>query len=236
MDTPWHAFWTYVVFHRKNWWTKAVIASALPDAPFFISSAYFFVRDGVNIKTWVLAYQHPWVKPFGFFSHSLVISALGLVVAFFLGKRYLYPYFYGWIFHIFTDLLTHVSDAQPVFWPLSDTRFPGPISYWEPNYHSRELGIANLVVSSVFAIYLVLTKSWRSPNHPTGQIVLFGFLFVYILGGGILMFQLGWTSVETLILHLISGGLFFFIAIMSIVSKSFYNFSKANTGVNLTRS
>ncbi len=131
MDTPWHAFWTYAVTHKKDWWTKAVVASALPDAPFFIPLIYFFLRDGVSIKSWVLAYQHPWVKPVGFFTHSLVISMLGLVIAFFLGRKHLYLYFYGWIFHIFTDMLTHVSDAQPVFWPISEISFRGPVSYWE---------------------------------------------------------------------------------------------------------
>jgi hypothetical protein len=42
---------------------------------------------------------------------------------------------------------------------------------------------------------------------------LFGFFFVYLLGGGILIFRLGWIPAQTLPLYLISGGLFFLSAV-----------------------
>ncbi len=214
MNTPWHAFWTYAVFHRRNWWTKAVIASVIPDIPFFISSAYFFARNGVNMESWILAYEHPWSKPVGSLTHSLVIAILGLAAAFFLQRKYWYPYFYGWIFHIFTDMLTHVSDAQPVLWPLSQRRLPGLISYWERDYYSREFGIINLAAASLFALYLVLSKNrYVLLKHPTGQIFLSGFFFVYLLGSGALMFGIGWIPPVILPLYFIPGVLFLAFAL-----------------------
>jgi hypothetical protein len=216
MNTPWHAFWSYLAFHRKEWWPKAVIGSIFPDVPFFISSAYFFIRDGVNMENWVLAYEHPLVKPIGFFTHSIVVALAGLAVALFLRRSYWYPYFYGWIFHIFTDMLTHVSDAQPVFWPLSLERFTGPVSYWERNHYSHELSIANLAVASLFAFYLLLTKNGRLHlAHTKIQIILFGFFSVYLVGGGVLMLGLGWLSIKILPLYIIPGALFFLLSIHS---------------------
>lgn len=58
----------------------------------------------------------------------------------------------GWGSHIVIDMLTHRSDGYPIFWPLSDYRFPTPVSYWEPAYHGR---VFSFVSDGVVVILLV---------------------------------------------------------------------------------
>ncbi len=220
MNTPDHAFWTFALFHRKDWWTKAVVASMLPDVPFFISSVYFFLMYGMSMDVWVQAFESSWVKPFGFFSHSLVVAIPGLAIAFSLGKSKLYPYFYGWLVHIFTDIFTHVSDAQPVLWPLSDRRFPGLVSYWEPSYHGHEFTIVNLALQSLLAVYFFLAiRADFQKTYPVARTILFGFLCVYSLGSGLLFFLYGYVSTLALVLHFVAGVLFLSTAITVYDSK-----------------
>lgn len=103
--------------------------------------------QGVSYDSWTLAYEHPFVKPIGLFAYYLVIAIVGLAIAFLFTWKNWYPYVYGWIFHVITDMATHVSDAQPVLWPLSDWVFPTPVSYWESAYYGGEFGIVNLVLA-----------------------------------------------------------------------------------------
>ncbi len=218
MNTPDHAFWTYAAFHKKDWWTKAVVASMLPDLPFLISSAYFFLMYGMSMDVWIQAFESSWVKPFGFFSHSLVIAIPLLVIAIYLEKKSWYPYFYGWIVHIFTDILTHVSDAQPVLWPLSDRTFPGVVSYWEPKYHGHEFTVVNLALQSLFALFFLMTRV--KTNH-AAKAVLFGFLSIYVFGSGLLFFLHGYVSTLALVFHFVPGVLFFIVAINSYSEKRY---------------
>jgi uncharacterized membrane protein YbaN (DUF454 family) len=214
MNTHWHAFWAYLLFHRSPWWPKAVLASLLPDLPFLFSAAFFFARDGIHMETWILAYEHPWVQPIGFSAHSLVIALLGLGVALVLQRRHWYPYFYGWLFHIGTDLFTHVSDAHPFLWPLSQMRFLGPVSYWESAHYSRELAIANSAVASLFAVSLLLRiRREEFDRDPRGHVFFSALFSLSLLGSGILAVGMGWLSLRLLSLSVIPGGLFFLVAL-----------------------
>jgi len=49
----------------------------------------------------------------------------------------------GWGSHVVLDMLTHRSDGYPIFWPLSDYRFPTPVSWWEPVYHGRAFSLVS---------------------------------------------------------------------------------------------
>lgn len=210
MDAPWHAFWTYVVFHRKDWWPKVVVGSILVDLPYFISSAFIFLRDGVSMESWILAYEHPFVKPIGFLAHSLLTAALGFAFASIRARRNWHPYLYGWVFHIFTDMLTHVSDAQPILYPISDAIFPGHVSYWERAHYGQEFEIVNLVLASLFVIYFLSTKNSRLfQGYNRSQIALFGLFSLYLLAMGVFAFKIGWIQSKVLILYIISGFLFF---------------------------
>lgn len=220
MNTPDHAFWTYVAFHRKDWRTKAVAGSIAPDVPFYISSAYFFLAYGVGMEVWIQAFETSWIKPFGSFSHSLVVFVFASVVAFCLGKKSWYPFLYGWILHIFTDILTHVSDAQPVLWPLSEKTFPGFVSYWEARYHGEEFTVINLILQSLFAFSVLLAGNrFLHDAHPAARTVLFGILSLYFAVAGVLFFSYGYASAQILTLHLIAGFLFLLLAVNALYPK-----------------
>ncbi len=46
-------------------------------------------------------------------------------------RRVLFAFLLGWAGHEAAGVLTHGSDARPLFWPVSDLRFRSPISYRE---------------------------------------------------------------------------------------------------------
>ena len=60
--------------------------------------------------------------------------------------------------HVAIDILTHRSDGYPIFWPLSDYRFPTPVSYWEPAYHGRAF---SLVCDSAILVLLIQLATLR---------------------------------------------------------------------------
>lgn len=212
MNTLWHALWTYVLFRNKDWWPKAVLASVLVDFPFFVSSVIIFLSQGISHESWILAYEHPLVKPVGFLAHSYVTAFTALGAAIILKKKGWLPYIYGWVFHIIIDMLTHVSDAQPILWPLSNWVFPAPFSYWEDAYYGDEFGLINIALASLFALYAAFKNRPTLKIHPKSQVILFGAISAYLLGIGGLWFKIGWSSPGMLSLYFICGILFFLAA------------------------
>jgi len=64
----------------------------------------------------------------------------------------------GWGLHVVIDMLTHRSDGYPILWPLSDYRFPTPVSYWEPAYYGRTF---SLVCDGAIAVLLIRLAALR---------------------------------------------------------------------------
>jgi membrane-bound metal-dependent hydrolase YbcI (DUF457 family) len=69
----------------------------------------------------------------------------------------------GWGSHVVLDMLTHRSDGYPILWPLSDYRFPTPISYWEPAYHGTAFA---LVCDGTIALLLARLAVTRRRHRP----------------------------------------------------------------------
>jgi hypothetical protein len=97
-------------------------------------------------------------------AHSLFIW--GLVMGVILWKKggqlsSLKAFLWGWGSHIVVDLFTHVTDAIPIFFPISDIIIRGPISYWNPDYHGREFYTINIAFMIIAVIYL-LYEVWKN--------------------------------------------------------------------------
>jgi hypothetical protein len=86
-------------------------------------------------------FEHPVVHVVRVAMHSLFVW---IVVFSLISPRSglklspLKAFLWGSLGHVLTNLLTHVEDASPLFWPASDIVIRGPLSYWHPNYNGRE--------------------------------------------------------------------------------------------------
>ncbi|MBF0706662.1 hypothetical protein IQ283_08565 (plasmid) [Alkalihalobacillus hwajinpoensis] len=90
--------------------------------------------------------------------HSLIIWGIvygGVVWRKGLKLTRLHALLFGWVGHIITDLLTHVTDATPIFYPISDFVIKGPVSYWNPNYYGKEFQTINTILIIVATVYMV---------------------------------------------------------------------------------
>ncbi|MGQ0794323.1 MAG: hypothetical protein ACT4NX_09630 [Deltaproteobacteria bacterium] len=217
MNTPDHAYWTYALFRGKPWVAKAAVASVLPDLAFTLSSIYYFAAYGFSMSVWDRAFQSELAKPLAYAAHSIPVFTLMLAAAIIAGRRGWFPYFWGWGLHIASDVATHVSDAQPVLWPLSDAVFPSVLSYWEDAYYGGEFTAANLALQGVFALYLLMPRSSKLfQSKSAGRAAFFGFFALYILSGLFLMFRHGYIIGGAAGLYLIPPALFLLVALKSL--------------------
>jgi hypothetical protein len=103
-------------------------------------------------------FRHPLVEVLRYIGHSLFVWGIIFGLLSFKKGWRLSPFMaflLGWIGHIITDLLTHVTDATPIFYPISDLIIRGPISYWNPSYFGQEFNLINNLLFAIAVIYLV---------------------------------------------------------------------------------
>jgi membrane-bound metal-dependent hydrolase YbcI (DUF457 family) len=134
-----HAFWPWYPFRRRPWVWLLVAGAILPDAPYLGFFAVAAVRHGpqalTDLDLWHFVWEHPVVVAL----HSFLPWGAAMLLLLSTRARQRSPglvaFVAGWGSHVVIDMLTHRSDGYPIFWPLSDYRFPTPVSYWEPAYH-----------------------------------------------------------------------------------------------------
>lgn len=153
-----HFFWNYTFFYRKSWAWKVGVGGILPDLIYLIGFlphifSYHSFREWMMDPLWDVL----WSSPLARSAHSAVIWGAIFLPFVILRKKYRFcgqimPFIIGWGLHVVTDALTHVNDGYPLFFPLSEWRFPTPISYWEQAYHAREF----FLISHVLMIGLLV--------------------------------------------------------------------------------
>ncbi len=167
-----HFFWNFAVFHRKPWAWKAGVGGIFPDLLYlfaFVPRMFSYP----SFREWMLdpLWDTIWNSPIARSAHSCaiwgVISLLLLMVLERESFERCLPFLLGWGLHIVFDALTHVSDGYALFYPLSDYRFPAPVSYWEKEFHAREffwISHALMVALSLFWVVSRLRRSLRKRN------------------------------------------------------------------------
>jgi hypothetical protein len=141
-----HAFWAWYPFRRRRWVWPLVAGAILPDLPYCAFFAAAAVEQGpravIDLTLWRSIWGHPLVVAL----HSFVPWGVAMLLLLSTrgGRRSpgAFAFVAGWGAHVVIDMLTHRSDGYPIFWPLSDYRFPTPVSYWEPAYHGRAFSLA----------------------------------------------------------------------------------------------
>jgi membrane-bound metal-dependent hydrolase YbcI (DUF457 family) len=86
----------------------------------------------------VAFFEHPWVIALHNIPHSLITVVLLFLLVSLLPKNtvryWLFWFTLGLLVHILLDIPSHVDDGPMLLYPLSQCRFSGPISYWDPEH------------------------------------------------------------------------------------------------------
>jgi len=151
-----HCVLTYMVFRkRENLALNVSLFSIFPDLPYIIAYLASWGAVGPSNRE---ALQRGLATYFGSITHSLVIcAAVGVILLLTERKNYI-PFILAWFLHILVDFLTHVRDAYPIFWPLSDRCFPGFVSYWDPLYHGDIFSVLSNWFVTICLCYILISK------------------------------------------------------------------------------
>lgn len=161
----------------------SVTGAVLPDLPSFVATGYFvgadFLWDG-----WSAMYSEEMLDaiyftgPFGG-AGSILHSAVppGLLVILYgmlrLGRRdtrkIVLWFLLGWVGHTIADFLTHVDDARPLFWPITDWTWSSPVSYYNPRYYGREFWLAEHGLMLLTILWLLKGKVIGGTNRDPGR-------------------------------------------------------------------
>ena len=134
------------------------------------------VRGTAEAAIWTESYFAPhWQDVFDLFN-SIPLVALALVVSHLLGAQRGVWLCASMLLHIAFDLPLHHDDAHRHFYPLSDWRFESPLSYWDPRYHGRWFGLAEMAGVALGGVYL-----WRTRPTRTMRALVAAFVGTYLL-------------------------------------------------------
>lgn len=143
-DIVYYVMFLYLSITRKAW--------QVMDEPSPMRSLFGLVHD---------LFDHPVVFILRQAGHSLFVWGL----AFFLiivwkGKRLsaAMALLYGWLGHVIIDLLTHVDDAVPMFYPVSSYTFRSPVSYWDNDHYADAFSLLNTTLITLSLLYLLIEK------------------------------------------------------------------------------
>jgi hypothetical protein len=173
MNTFHHGIWVYIFSNSNKKWYLYVIGGILPDIVYFIKGIQLMLNGiypDLNNRGFFysLILSNIWVNIASNFLHSLFIWLILIVIIFFTKTlRPITPLMWGWLSHIIIDLLTHHTDAMPLFWPISSLVFQSPVSYWERKYFGLEFSIITSVVMIVLfasVLYKKLKKRNKTYN------------------------------------------------------------------------
>lgn len=189
MNTIWHVFWTWAIFRKKKYAIKPLLFAIIPDIPWLFGVIFSIFSNGINFEAFLQGYYYVPIIYMIFFFHSFLIVTLFFIVAKIKQKKKYFPYFYGWYFHIFLDYSTHVSDAYPIFWPLSNFSISSVISYWERSHYSIELAILNLILVGIFIAFLIFKKKEKFTKTDivvsvlVATAIMINFIFFFLISG-----------------------------------------------------
>lgn len=158
MDTLSHGLWGYLVYRNQIGLKRFLVGTIFPDIPFVLGSLWLIYEQKKlpeQLITQVVADQR--IAMFGFPLHSLVVWGLFTFIGLMFSAKIL-PLALGWGFHIFLDLLTHISDATPLLWPISQQRYSGLISYWDAQHYSWLFNTINILLLTIAFIWLAYKK------------------------------------------------------------------------------
>lgn len=148
-----------------------LLGSVAPDLPVYLMSA-----GGLVYYRCVLGWENNAVfqhmfdelyfhDPFWLAAHNMLHSPTLLVlalVAMWLTTdlqrsvpQWIFWFLVACLFHGIVDVFTHNNDGPLLFFPFDwATRFPSPVSYWDPDYYGRYFAGFEICLDVVLLVYL----------------------------------------------------------------------------------
>lgn len=158
-----------------------LLGSILPDIPLALLSAGFLLQrrcQGLEAALCGEVYDgYYFGDPLWLTGHNLFHTP-PLILLYFLagrwgmrrGQRWGRPLLWlalGFALHSLVDILTHATDGPLLFFPFDwHTRFASPISYWDPDYGGRVVGLLERLLAAGIALFLLpgalrRLRAWR---------------------------------------------------------------------------
>ena len=167
---------------RRN--LAIIFGSIVPDI--FIYTAWpwlTFVRGESQERIWrEIYFAEPMQASGALFNSAPLYAALAALAWWQHGRMWgqlLLAFSLAALLHIATDLPVHAEDAHRHFWPLTDWRFHSPISYWNPAYYGRIVGL----LEALFGIALCAVLWLRFPARWVRAMLALCVLFYLTISG-----------------------------------------------------
>ncbi|ARI76538.1 metal-dependent hydrolase [Halobacillus mangrovi] len=179
MNTLHHGYWTFFAARKQKYVGWFVFGSVMPDIVYYVMFLYlaitrnaFQVVDDPDPMRALFGlvhdlFEHPVVFVLRQAGHSMFVWAVVFSVIFVWKGRKLTKWLallYGWLGHIILDLLTHVEDAVPMFYPVSSYTFRSKVSYWDDEHYAGTFSIINTTLLLLSLLYLFIQKLRK--KHP----------------------------------------------------------------------
>ncbi|MBH0230908.1 metal-dependent hydrolase [Halobacillus yeomjeoni] len=176
MNTLHHAYWTFFASRKQRFTRWFVLGGILPDIVYYVMFLYLCVeRNALQViddpdplrslfQLVLDLFEHPVVFVLRQVGHSLFVwIVVFVIILFWQGPRLTKwtALMYGWLGHVILDLLTHVEDAVPVFYPVSSYVFRSKISYWDDEYHAEIFSLINMILIVASVLYMLYEKRKR---------------------------------------------------------------------------
>ena len=171
MNTPAHAVLNLFALERGDrgrlgaWIVAGAVAPDVPGGLFYAYQHFVLGRESEVIYPAVyrLAEWQLVLAP----SHSVLVVALVLLAA--RWRRHDGWSAFGWsaLLHLAADALTHVGDAHPHLWPLTDWRMQSLVSYWDRSHYA-----AMFVPLELAAVLIASGLAWRRSEHRWRHVLL----------------------------------------------------------------
>lgn len=151
MVTSSHAYWALRLSRARPERAWLVLGAVAPDLPAFAVGAAL-ARKGVRSPDLIdRTYHRGASRRVQLTAHSVIGWGVLGCVAHRGGRRRTLALAQGGLSHLFVDAFSHHDDAWPFFWPLSESVWRAPSSYWQREHGARAWVVAELMALGVSA-------------------------------------------------------------------------------------
>lgn len=187
MNTPAHAVLNLFALERGEraklgaWIVAGAVAPDVPGGLFYAYQHFVLGRESEAIYPAV--YGLPQWQLVLAPSHSVLVVALVILAARWRGHEGWSAFGWSAMLHLVADAVTHVADAHPHLWPLTDWRLHSPVSYWDRSHHA-----ALFVPLELVAVVAASVAGWRRSERRWRHVLLAGCTLWLVVA-----YTLGWS-------------------------------------------
>jgi hypothetical protein len=153
MNAPGHYLLNLALLGKinaPNYNVAVTLGAIVPDAPIFIFYLVAkFIYKLPERQIWSQTYYEPFWQNFVAWFDSFPIATIAIGVCFYFGWQQGVIVFASLFLHSVFDFPVHHNDAHRHFFPFSNYRFLGTLSYWDRKYHAQWVALAEMLLAVV---------------------------------------------------------------------------------------